>query len=93
MLLLTILPFIFMLSFVCSNYSGFDESVIFNSDSNLESCEADKNSDLESDCFCYDQPANDFAYKICKEPNLGTIDNLKLIYRSLVHKVVQGLPH
>ena len=71
MLLLAILPFVSILSLVCSNFLGFEQSLTYNSDNDLDNCEADKYSNLESDCFCYDEPASDFNYKICKEPNPG----------------------
>ena len=85
MLLLAILPFVSIISLVCSNFLGFEQSFEYTSDNDLDNCEADKYSNLDSDCFCYDEPASDFNYKICKEPNPGTQNNLKMIYRGLIH--------
>ena len=69
---LVIIPFVTILSFVCSNYANYEQSFTYNSGSDLESCDAaDENNDIEFDCECYDETANDFNYKICGEPNPG----------------------
>ena len=62
----TIILLFSMLRLACSNYKDYDPNLIVNSDS----CE--ENDLLESDCQCYDTPANDFEYNICNQPNPGT---------------------
>ena len=71
MISLVIIPFVTILSFACSNFVGYDQSLVYNADSDSDSCKADENDDLEFGCFCYDETANDFNYKICGDPNPG----------------------
>ena len=68
---LVIIPFVTILSFVCSNYANYEQSFTYNSESDLDSCDAaDENNDIEFDCECYDETANDFNYIICGEPRV-----------------------
>ena len=64
MLSLVILNIISILGFVSSNYLGFEPNL---SPSTTE-CESYETNGLESSCFCYDEPENDFKYQICKDP-------------------------
>ena len=69
MFLMKIIPLFYMLRFVCSNYDDYDQNLISNSDSDLESCTAEEE---ELSCFCYKNPVNDVVYNICpNQPNPG----------------------
>ena len=71
MISLVIIPFVTILSFACSNFVGYDQSLVYNADSDSDSCNVDENNDMKFDCECYDETANDFNYRICGDPNPG----------------------
>ena len=64
MLSLLTLYIISLLSFVSSNYDGYEPSL-----SSSTECESHNTNSLESSCLCFDEPENDFEYQICKEPS------------------------
>ena len=46
MISLVIIPFVTILSFVCSNFKGYDQSLVYNADGDSDSCNVDENNDM-----------------------------------------------